>query len=61
MAEWLPFTYELYFPVAVIQEKITGGVLPRGLLIQAAWVLVMWAVGRLLWRRGVRRYQAFGG
>ena len=47
--------------MAVIQEKIVGGALYRGLLIQAAWVLVMWAVGRLLWRSGVRRYQAFGG
>ena len=61
VTEWLPFTYELYFPVAVIQEKITGGVLYRGLVIQAAWVLIMWAVGRLMWHRGVRRYQAFGG
>ena len=61
VAEWLPFTYELYFPVAVMQEKVTGGTLYRGLVIQAAWVLIMWAVGRLMWHRGVRRYQAFGG
>ncbi len=61
VTDWLPFSYELFFPVAVIQEKINGVALYRGLLIQAAWVLVMWAVGRLMWGRGVRRYQAFGG
>ena len=61
IAEWLPFTYELFFPVAIIQESITGSTLYKGLLIQAAWVVAMWAIGRLLWRSGVRRYQAFGG
>ena len=61
LTDWLPFSYELFFPVAVIQESVHGAVLYKGLLIQAAWVLVMWGVGRLMWLRGVRRYQAFGG
>ena len=58
---WLPFTYELYFPVAVFQEKITGVLLIKGLLIQGAWVAVAWAIGRLMWTRGLRRFQAVGG
>ena len=58
---WLPFTYELYFPVAVFQEKVTGGPLAAGLLIQAGWVAVAWAIGRLMWARGLRRFQAVGG
>ena len=58
---WLPFTYELYFPVAVFQEKVTGDLLVKGLMIQAAWVAVAWAIGRLMWVRGLRRFQAVGG
>ena len=58
---WLPFTYELYFPVAVLQETVRGSQLWRGLLIQGGWIVVAWALGEGLWRRGVRRYQAFGG
>ena len=61
VAQWLPFTYELYFPVAVMQENIRGAALYHGLLVQAAWVVIGWWVGRLMWLRGVRRYQAFGG
>ncbi len=58
---WLPFTYELYFPVAIFLEKVSGEMLARGLLIQAGWVAVAWALGRLMWVRGLRRFQAVGG
>ena len=58
---WLPFTYELYFPVAIFQEKVTGEPLVRGLCIQAGWVAVAWAVGKVMWTRGLKRFQAVGG
>jgi len=29
--------------------------------MQAIWILVLLATARLLWRSGVRRYQANGG
>ncbi len=58
---WLPFTYELYFPVAIFQEKITGHRLVEGLLIQSGWVVVVWVLGNLMWARGLRRFQAVGG
>ena len=58
---WLPFTYELYFPVAVFQEKVTGALMFEGLLIQAGWVAMAWATGRMMWLRGLRRFQAVGG
>ena len=58
---WLPFTYELYFPVAVFQEKVIGMALAQGLCIQVGWVAVAWATGRLMWMRGLRRFQAVGG
>ncbi len=59
--EWLPFTYELFFPVAVFLEKVQGAALLKGLAIQAGWLLVSWLVGRVMWTRGMRRYGAFGG
>ena len=58
---WLPFTYELYFPVAVFQEKVSGSALAEGLCIQAGWVVLAWAVGKVMWTRGLRRFQAVGG
>ena len=56
----LPFPYELYFPVAVLMEKIEGGRLWSGLTIQAIWVLLCFLLARGLWNAGVRRYEAVG-
>ncbi len=61
VTEWLPFTYELYFPVAIFMERVQGPALARGLVIQLLWVVVAFGGARLLWARGVRRYQAVGG
>ena len=58
---WLPFTYELFFPISIYLEKTRGGALWQGLAIQAGWVGVMWAAGRFLYARGLRHYGAFGG
>jgi ABC-2 type transport system permease protein len=58
---WLPFTYELYFPVAIFMENLPTRALWQGLGIQALWVLVTWQVARAMFRRGVRHYQAVGG
>ena len=56
----LPFPYELYFPVAVLMEKVTGEALREGLLIQGTWVAVCFLAARALWNRGIRRYEAVG-
>jgi len=59
--KWLPFTYELYFPISVYLEKARGGLLWTGLLIQAGWFLVTLLIARIMWNRGVQHYQAVGG
>ena len=61
LVRWLPFEYTAYFPAAVWLGKIRGATLVRDLAVQAAWVVVMAAACRIAWRRGTRRYSAFGG
>jgi ABC-2 type transport system permease protein len=61
VVRWLPFEYTAYFPAAVWLGKIRGTELVRSLAIEAAWVVVMAVACRLAWRRGTRRYSAFGG
>jgi ABC-2 type transport system permease protein len=58
---FLPFTYELYFPVAVLMEKVRGTELWAGLAIQAGWVIACFLAARLMWRAGLRRYESVGG
>ena len=61
LLHWLPFTYELYFPVAVFLEKVRDTALWSGLAIQTAWLITMFYIARFAWRRGVAKYQAVGG
>jgi len=59
--KWSPFTYELFFPVQICMERVAGRALAEGLCIEAGWLLVMYVLARVLWSRGVRKYQAVGG
>lgn len=56
-----PFPYQLYFPVGIYMGKIGGGELARGLVIQAGWVLLAYALARFAWHRGIKKYSAVGG
>ena len=56
-----PFPYQMYFPVSIYMGRTTGEGLFRGLLIQAAWVAFAWFMASFAWRRGIKKYGAFGG
>lgn len=56
-----PFPYQLYFPVSIYLGRVGGRELWQGLAIQAAWVALAFFLARFVWRRGVRRYSAYGG
>src|SRR5262245_18224864 len=59
--KWSPFTYEMFFPVQVGMERIKGAALWAGLAIQAGWVVAFYIIALLVWRAGIRKYQAVGG
>jgi len=59
--DFLPFKYQLYFPVAVFLEKMSVSELQRGFCFQVGWVLLMWGLAHTLWTRGLRKYSAVGG
>ncbi|HEX9046378.1 MAG TPA: ABC-2 family transporter protein [Verrucomicrobiae bacterium] len=56
-----PFPYQLYFPISVYLGKVTGPELWRGLTFQLLWVLAAYCFARWMWRRGIKKYSAFGG
>jgi ABC-2 type transport system permease protein len=56
-----PFPYQLYFPVSIYMGKTAGPALVRGLLIQIFWVAATYALARLMWQRGIKKYSAVGG
>ena len=56
-----PFPYQLYLPIGIYLGRISGPDLWRGLLAQLLWVLLAYAFARFMWRRGIKKYAAFGG
>ena len=59
--KWLPFQYMAYFPAVVFLGKVRGVDLASGLGLQLAWCVAFIVLSRFLYRRGLRRYSAFGG
>ncbi len=59
--DYLPFRYLAYTPTAILLGKIPQEHLPVELLIQAGWIVGLFALNRFAFRRGVLRYSAFGG
>jgi ABC-2 type transport system permease protein len=56
-----PFPYQLYFPIQIYMGKVTGAGLWQGLATQCLWVCAAYTFACFMWRRGVKRYAAFGG
>jgi ABC-2 type transport system permease protein len=56
-----PFPSMLYVPISIYMGKVSGDGIARGLLTQLFWVVMMYALARFMWRRGIKKYAAFGG
>lgn len=60
VAALLPFRGLLGFPVSLITGRLSGTAIAFGLAVDAVWIGVFFALARLLWTRGLRRYDAVG-
>ena len=56
-----PFPSMLYVPISIYMGRITGGQIWLGLLVQLLWLVLSYGLARFAWRRGIRKYAAFGG
>jgi ABC-2 type transport system permease protein len=57
----LPFQYRMYLPTKILMGKLTLAEAIPGLAMQALWVLILILIVKMLWRSGLKRYQAYGG
>ena len=55
-----PFPYQLFFPIGIYMNKVSGGELLTGLIAQAGWVALAYLLARFAWHRGIRKYAAVG-
>ena len=64
LSGWLeaqPFRYTLSFPLEVLTGALDGPALLRGFAWQLGYCVALVALHRLIWRHGLRGYQASGG
>ena len=59
--DYTPFPYMLFFPVSIWLGRVSGEALWLGVLVQLLWVIAAYALARLVWNRGIKKYSAVGG
>jgi len=61
VVDWLPFRYQIGLPVEVMTGALTPGQTLSALARQWMWVGIGLATTTWMWRRGLRRFAAYGG
>ena len=57
---FLPFKYTIYFPVQLLNNKITGFPIFIGFTTQILWVVFFIFLTNILWKIGLKKYIAVG-
>lgn len=60
LANILPFSYMIYFPIISFQGKLAFLQLLHVILFQIIWLVVLVFIYSFIWRKGVRQYSAIG-
>lgn len=61
ITDLLPYRYSLSFPIEVLRGQLSPSAIRFGLSMTLFWCLTWFAIGQILWRRGLREYTAYGG
>jgi ABC-type uncharacterized transport system permease subunit len=61
VAQLLPFQAITYTPTAIYLGRLSGAQVPEYLLVQLAWVALLYLVARLVWARAEHRVVVLGG
>ncbi len=59
--DWLPFKYTLSFPVSNLLGRLSREEALHALAAQWAWAAILCCAAILIWERGVKRFEAYGG
>lgn len=57
----LPFKYIVFFPVNIVNGRLTMSEILSGVILQIVWILVLLVVAVLSWKSGMKKYVAVGG
>jgi len=57
----LPFKYLLNFPIEIYLGNLTKYEIIFGFTIQLIWIIFIYFLALIIWRLGLKHYQAYGG
>lgn len=55
-----PFPYLIFFPLQVYLGNVTGHEIVRGVMVSIVWILLLLKLMDIVWKRGLKAYQAYG-
>lgn len=58
--KFLPFTYLLYFPLKIYLGQLSPHQIITGLVIALVWASILYLAAKLIWRKGLAIYTAYG-
>lgn len=56
----LPFNYFIFFPAQIYLGRLSSGEIGRGLVIMLVWLAILIFSTRLIWKKGLKIYGAYG-
>ncbi len=60
IAEWLPFSYMIYFPVLALQGKLMPVQALGVVAMQGVWLIGLIFLYRLMWNKGIKKFTGVG-
>ena len=56
----LPFGYSFFVPAQLYLKKLDLSVGLTGLLVQVVWIFVLYGIIKIVWNRGLKKYEGVG-
>lgn len=56
----LPFAYSFFVPAQLYLKKLDLSVGLKGLLIQIIWIIALYGIIGIVWKRGLKKYEGVG-
>ncbi len=61
IARWTPFYSWYYLPIQLINNQVVQSELIRATVVATAWLIGLFLIGDVVWKRAILRYSAVGG
>lgn len=56
----LPFAYSFFMPAQLYLRKIDLATGIKGIIVQIIWILLLYGIAAIVWKRGLKRYEGVG-